>query len=670
MSSTHARTNAFGVAIILLLGVAASVARAEWVPVGPPGGHVRALAADPRHPGRVYLGTPEGILYRSDDAGARWRRMTPGFPRRACSLDEIAVDRRGVVYVGYWELRGQGGGVARSTDGGKSFTVLPGIEGQSVRALALAPSDPEIVAAGTLEGVFLSRDAGRHWDRITPEGHADLRNVGSVTFDPQDPEFIMVGTWHLPWRTRDGGASWEPIHRGMLDDSDVMTLTFDRDVPRTTWATACSGIYRLSSDGTAWWKVEGIPDTSRRTRAFVQSRDELDVFLAGTTEGLWVTQDRGDSWRLATRQDLVVNALVALDDGTLLAGTEGAGVLRSVDRGWTWAPSNTGFSERFVSSVVFDPASRRVLVGVWGTPRDGGVFEADLQGGAWTRLAEGLEGRQVLALTLLDGMPVAGTDDGIFKRAPGAASWTRLDTRLAGRELRPRVTDLIAAPPSRLIAGTSNGVLLSVDGGRSWSQPSVGGGAEVLALAASPLDPKVVVAATKSGFFRSADRGVTWEHVSTALEGARPHAMVFLPDDALLATTSRGLYRSDDRGARWRRVDGGIPQSDLTGLAAHPDGRTIWASDFTHGGIFRSADAGRTWARMPTDGLGSDRVWALAVDPSSPQWVFASSSAGGLHVLQDGARITGDRAPDLSRDDRSPLPDRAGSPGLLRRRSR
>ena len=133
-----------------------------------------------------------------------------------------------------------------------------------------------------------------------------------------------------------------------------------------------------------------------------------------------MSEDGGGSWRLATREDLIVNALVALDDGTLLAGTEGAGVLRSTDRGGSWEASNTGFSERFVSSVVFDAPKRRVFVGVWGTPRDGGVFVADREGGAWTRLVEGLEGRRVLSLALLDGVPVAGTDDGLFSRAPGA----------------------------------------------------------------------------------------------------------------------------------------------------------------------------------------------------------------------------------------------------------
>jgi photosystem II stability/assembly factor-like uncharacterized protein len=88
------------------------------------------------------------------------------------------------------------------------------------------------------------------------------------------------------------------------------------------------------------------------------------------------------------------------------------------------------------------------------------------------------------------------------------------------------------------------------------------------------------------------------------------HALSFLPTDdrVVFATTTGGLFRSADRGATWRRVDGGVPHSDLTGLAIGPDSGTLYVSDFTWGGIFRSTDGGASWARMPTDGLGSDRM--------------------------------------------------------------
>src|SRR5438477_2859539 len=162
----------FLLSLVTLVLFAETSARAQsWLPVGPPGGNVRALASDPRDPQRIYLGTADGILYRSDDGGLHWNRLSPGFPLRGCSLDEISVDPRGIVLVGYWEVHGSGGGVARSTDGGQTFAVLKGIDAASVRALALAPSDPRLIAGGTLTGVFLSRDGGQSWARITPKGN-------------------------------------------------------------------------------------------------------------------------------------------------------------------------------------------------------------------------------------------------------------------------------------------------------------------------------------------------------------------------------------------------------------------------------------------------------------------------------------------------------------------
>jgi photosystem II stability/assembly factor-like uncharacterized protein len=594
---------------------------------------------DPHNPQRVYLGTAEGILYRSDDGGLLWRRLGPGFPLRGCSLDDIVVDARGVVFVGYWEVHGSGGGVARSTDGGQTFVVLKGVDGESVRALAVAPSDPKVIAAGTRTGVFLSRDGGQGWTRITPKSHPDLRNIESLAFDPTDPQVIYAGTWHLVWKTLDGGAAWGPVHEGMIDDSDVMTLTIDPWHPQTIYSTACTGIYRSTEGAMEWTKLGRIPFSSRRTRAFSLGGDDGSQLLAGTTEGLWISEDSGGTWWRATPKALVVNALIVLPGGTIILGTEGAGVLRSSDRGRTWIATNTGFSERFVSRILFDGAGRRLLVAVWGTPRYGGVFVSSGARGPWIRLGNGLDARQVLSLALVGDMIVAGTDDGIFARAPEATVWTRLPTHLDGREVHPRVTELLALPPRRLLAATPNGLIRSLDGGQTWTQPTLGSASEVSDLALSPTDLDLVVAATQSGIFRSTDGGESWRRVSSELGHVTPHALIFMPSDdhILFATTSGGLFRSGDQGDTWHRVNGGIPHSDLAGIAVSPDGRTMYASDFTWGGIFRSVNGGLTWARMPTDGLGSDRVWTLALDPAAPGRLLASSSAGGLHLLVPAA---------------------------------
>lgn len=240
----------------------------------------------------------------------------------------------------------------------------------------------------------------------------------------------------------------------------------------------------------------------------------------------------------------------------------------------------------------------------------------------------------MLSLALLDETILAGTDDGIFTRGPEATAWTRLPTLIDGREVHPRVTELLALPPGGLIAATSQGVIRSSDEGWSWSQPEFAKREQVFGLAVFPSDSELVVAATESGFFRSRDGGETWRLVSSKLPGVTPHALVAMPseDHVLLSPTTAGLFRSNDEGVTWRRMSGGIPQSDLTGIAVHPDGRTVYASDFDWGGIFRTLDGGKTWERLPTGDLPSDRVWTLGLDPASPERVLVST-ASGMHLL-------------------------------------
>ena len=438
----------------------------RWISIGPHGGDVRALAVDPASPNRIYLGTAGGNLYRSESSGLNWQRLSPGFPRRDQNLDEIVVGRPGSLLIGFWDVHGRGGGVAVSGDHGVTFAIT--LDGESVRALALAPSDPGLAVAGALSGVFGSSDGGLHWRRISPAGHKELRNIESIAIDPRDPRVIYAGTWHLPWKTTDGGVSWRPVHAGMIEDSDVFTMTLDRRNPEVIHATACSGIYRSANGAARWSRVYGIPFGSRRSRAFAQDRLRPDTFYAGTTEGLWVSSDDSVTWRPATPLDVVVNAIVALPDGSVLAGTDGAGVLRSPDHGRTWAPANAGFSERFVSRIAFDPASPRVLVSVWGDRRHSGVFSAPTPRGVWGRLGDGLKGREVVSLAVLGSRPLAGTDQGLFALGSLDGVWRLLALQGDQRGPHPRVNDVATLHNDVVVAATSVGLFRSEDMAASW----------------------------------------------------------------------------------------------------------------------------------------------------------------------------------------------------------
>ncbi len=634
-------TRLFAAAALLVAPVAALPLGAQtWTPVGPTGGDVRELATDPRDPRVVYLGTADGVLYKSEDAGLQWRRLSPGFPLRGMSLDNISVDLGGRILVGYWEVDGGGGGVARSTDGGSTFDLLGGIQGHSVRALAADATNPAVVVVGAIDGVFRSEDGGDHWQRISPEGHEEIRNVESVALDPAHAGVVYVGTWHLPWKTSDGGRTWRSVHEGMITDSDVFTMTVDRRDARAMYATACTGIYRSRDAAGRWAKVSGIPTSSRRTRSFAQDPDRPEVFYAGTTEGLFVSEDDTATWRLATRQDVVVNAIALLPrsaGGVLLLGTEGAGVLRSSDGGRTFAPSNDGFAERIFARVVVDPSGSRIVVGVKGDRNHSGVLRAPRPEGPWTRVGDGIEGREVLALALDGDEIVAGTDDGLFLSASHCGLWNRLPTVVDGIDAHPHVSDVVVLGGGSILAATSDGLLRSVDDGRTWERQTLGLARSVLALAASPRDGRLLIAATPLGTFVSRDGGASWEQVARGLAdaGVQIHSLAFLPgnDSVVFAATRAGLLRSTDQGHVWKRCSGQLPISDIAGLTFALDGSAVYASDYAFGGLYESRDVGETWTRLPARGLASDRVWSLAADPSVAGRLIASASTGGLHVL-------------------------------------
>ena len=618
--------------LLLLLLSAASASAQTWVAAGPTGGDVRALAADPRDPRILYLGSADGVLYRSEDGGGRWRRSDPGFPRRGMSLDNIVVDPQGRVLVGFWEVAGSGGGIARSLDGGRSFRLLPGIAGQSVRALAAAPANPDVLVAGAISGVFRSDDGGESWRRISPAGHAELKNVESVAIDPVDPNVVYVGTWHLPWKTADGGRTWREIHTGMIDDSDVFTMTLDRRTAQTVYATACTGIYKSADAAARWAKVKGIPASSRRTRAFAQDPEQPSTLYAGTTEGFWISGDETATWRLATPKELVVNAILA-QAGQLLLGTDGAGVLRSTDGGLTWSAANDGFSEHVVSRVLV--AGGRVIVGVSGDRQHSGVLTAAKPEGPWTKLANGLEGRELLSLALAGSEVLAGTDDGVFLSASHCGEWRRLATLASGVELHPRALDVAVVDEKTFLAATDHGLLRFSDTGSAFQSKSLGLASSVLAVAVSPTDRGLAVAATPLGFFRSLDGGASWQQVSQAPAAGAIHSLAFLPGDArlLFAATQGGLLRSADQGRSWEREAWGLPASDIAGLAFAPDGRTIYASDLANGGLFRSENTGDSWQALPMAGLVSTRILSVAVDPTAPERIYAGATSGGLHLL-------------------------------------
>jgi photosystem II stability/assembly factor-like uncharacterized protein len=338
---------------------------AAWQAIGPYGGDARAFAATPGQPQHVYLGGIDNWVFESTDGGAHWVRLSRvdrSDEQGNLIVDSLVVDEAEprTLFAGVWRSDRSDGGLFVSHDAGKSWVVVPALKGQSVRSLAQATSDAGEIVAGTLEGVFRSKDHGVNWERISPAADnplsREIHEVESLAIDPKDPNVIYAGTWHLPWKTTDGGANWHNIKQGVIDDSDVFSIILDPERPKTVYASACSGIYKSENGGELFKKIQGIPSTARRTRVLMQDTKHREIVYAGTTEGLYRTKDAGREWLRISGPDVIINDIY-LDpehEGRILLATDRGGVLASADGGATFAQSNQGFSARKVEALVAD----------------------------------------------------------------------------------------------------------------------------------------------------------------------------------------------------------------------------------------------------------------------------------------------------------------------------
>jgi photosystem II stability/assembly factor-like uncharacterized protein len=512
-----------------------------WQAMGPAGGDVRALASDPAHPNVLYLGTTDGAIFTSRDAGADWEPAGLADGNQNAVVTAILVDPRDSarLYAATWtrEAAGEGGGVFLSSDGGKSWRDS-GVAGHAVRALAQAASDPAILVAGALDGVFLSRDSGETWQRVTPAGDAELRNFDSLAIDPRNPQVIYAGTFHLPWKTTDGGEHWAPIHAGMIDDSDVLSLVTDAENPQRIFASACSGIYRSDDAGAAWEKLEGIPYSSRRTPVIRQDAARPAILYAGTTEGLWKSADGGASWRRVSPRSWVINSMAILPrdgdgESRVLLGTERHGVLASDDGGASFQASNEGFHHHRIVSLAVDLQDPERAAAVLQNAPDALLMTAD-GGKTWLPMSVGLNGDAVRQIFSSPVRWWAALASGGFARFDARRnSWAHIgvvsdfstadpasDSARAKGELRafrPVVNDMFFGD-SDWFAATDQGLFVSRDSGRSWTELPFGPGELPVGSVRASNDGRQIRLVSSGGMIFSEDAGRTWTWHDLPLE--------------------------------------------------------------------------------------------------------------------------------------------------------
>jgi photosystem II stability/assembly factor-like uncharacterized protein len=645
---------------ILGLGLAfccASGGRAQtWQRLGPEGGMVVSLGAGAKR--ELYIGTADGHVFYSKDAAQSWELRGRVGSRLDAVVTRLLADPRveSRLFASVWyQAAGEGGGVFESGDEGLTWRLV-GLQGEAVRALEMAPSNPDILVAGTRTGVFRSTDAGKNWEGISPPGDEELRNVDSLAIDPQNSDVIYVGTYHLPWRTSDSGKTWTPVIAGIIDDSDIMSLRIDVTDPGRLFMSACSGIYRSEDRGAQWTKLQGIPYAARRTQAIVQDPGNPKTLYAGTTEGLWVTRDGGENWTRNTPKDWNINAVVVIGVaggiGRVVLGTEGRGVQISDDAGVHFVDANRGFTHVVVRQFVADREQSGHFLLVLDRAEARMLESHDASKSLTPVSLAATDSKKTFTLNVDQIEQAYGSPWGWLLRMADGQFWLydeKKETwslwephwqvaRSAGKTGQVGNRERMHSQKSGAqLAFATNVAFLSSSEGLLRCQRSesctqlkaFGPGGPIRFVSVSSDGRSIaVVRDAKLGLSPNGGETAVWRDLLV------PDSEVFWLDmslsgvnPSLLLGTGKGMYISRDTGATWNLVQGGLPQASM-GRSLRDS--TFWVVTEVGGGAYVSRDQGSSWQRVDQDGERGQFVGLLSPGPDA---VLAGSQSEGLLKL-------------------------------------
>lgn len=436
--------------------------------------------------------------------------------------------------------------------------------------------------------------------------------------------------------------------------------------PRFThiWAGTSCGVFRHRGQGEWQQHLSGLSTPLISSLLAAPG----GILLAGGMNGeLFRSLDGGERWERAAQlhaTDLAPVTCIAVSptfdrDGAALAGTEGGGVWRSEDGGRRWLLANFGLADLSVQTLLCSACWGKEELALAGTSE--GLFRSTNGGRAWREVDWPFPDLAISALAEAPGgapddaaepngmRHYAGSEEGhVYGSDDGGRSWKRLGTP---SQANP-VNSLYALPNSEgqaLLAGTTEGIYLSQDGGKSWQLVCAELGA-VLSLAGAG---QLVVAGTyDSGVWQSADGGHTWESLSQGL-AARGLARLVAAGDSLFALgPNEGLWRTRDGGRSWAKVEGLAAHLPLSAFAvARPaPGEEVLLVSSVMSGLLRSTDGGATWqvalegpdvlAFLVAEGAGDRRVWAttadgevLLSDDLGASWTPLSTDAKGERGL-------------------------------------
>ena len=555
----------------------------EWRNIGPArGGRSLAVAGSVQRPKEYFFGATGGGVWKTTDGGKEWNCVSDGFFTTA-SVGALAVapSNPDVVYAGTGErdIRGNishGDGVYRSDDAGKTWTHIGLEDTQTISRLVVDPRDPKVVYAAALghiygftgrRGIFKSTDAGRTWEMILP----GFPKAGAVdlAIDVKNPDVLLAATWEA-WRT--------PYSLNSGGDG--------------------SRLFKSTNGGKAWSDISRNPGLP-----------------AGTLGKIGVTISPADPNRYF--------AIVENLDG---------GIFRSDDAGATWTRVNDSRNWRqrawYFSHVYADPKNRDGLyvlnVGM-GKSTDGGKTFKGLNP------PHGDNHDLWIAPDDPDRF-IQANDGGATVSTDGGKTWTELDVPTA--QFYHVTTD--NAFPYRILGAQQDNSTVRIPsrnpGGitaTSWTDTA---GGESGYIAVKPNDPDVVYGGSyggdlsmrnhRTGLSRAVDpwpdnpMGAGAADLEHRFQWTYP--IVFSPNDPnLLYTCSQYVMSTRNGGQSWDKISPDLTRNDKT----------------------RMQSSGGPITKDNTSVEYYGTVFTLAESPRQRGLLWAGSDDGLIHIRRDGKWI-------------------------------